>query len=119
MSPSPTGEAADPPAQRVVLVVDLDGEPLTILSTLAELLADLAAWEEEDAADPPEQRAPLRLPAPLSGRVARAAVRRLQAALGSTPANRPALRRTMVGRWMPRPPPRTLPSSSPPRNKGL
>jgi hypothetical protein len=85
MSPSPTGEAADAqPAQRVVLVVDLDGDPLTILSTLAELLADLAAWEDEDAADPPENRAALRLPAPLAGRVALAAVRRLQAALKPT-----------------------------------
>jgi hypothetical protein len=45
---------------------------------------DLAAWEESDAADPPQIRAPLRLPAPLSGGVALAAVRRLAAALGPT-----------------------------------
>ena len=60
----------------MVLVVELDGQPLAVLSVLEELLTDLAAWEESDATDPPHHRAPLRLPAPL------AAVRRLAAALG-------------------------------------
>jgi hypothetical protein len=54
------------------------------LAVLEELLADLAAWEESDVVDPPETRAPLRLPAPLAGGVALAAVRRLAAALGPT-----------------------------------
>jgi hypothetical protein len=68
----------------VVLVVDLDGQPLATLSALEELLADLAAWEESDATDPPQHRAPLRLPVPLGGGVALAVVRRLAAALGPT-----------------------------------
>jgi hypothetical protein len=72
MSTAPTGE--EQLGRRVVLVLDLVGQPL----------ADLAAWEESDAADPPEARAPLRLPAPLAGGVALAAVRRLAAALGPT-----------------------------------
>jgi hypothetical protein len=82
MTSAPTGDRQ--PDQRVVLVADLDGAPLTVLSVLEELLRDLAAWEESDAADPPQIRAPLRLPAPLSGGVALAAVRRLAAALGPT-----------------------------------
>jgi hypothetical protein len=82
MSTAPTGE--ERLGRRVVLVVDLDGQPLAVLSVLEELLADLAAWEESDATDPPHHRAPLRLPAPLAGGVALAAVRRLAAALGPT-----------------------------------
>src|SRR3954447_12431445 len=82
MSIVPTGE--ERLGRRVVLMVDLDGQPLTVLSVLEELLADLAAWEESDATDPPQHRAPLRLPAPLAGGVALAAVRRLAAALQST-----------------------------------
>src|SRR3954447_8945812 len=73
------------PDQRVVLVADFDGEPLTVLSALEELLRDLAAWEESDAADPPQTREALRLPAPLAGGVALAAVRRLTDALRPTP----------------------------------
>src|SRR4051812_38277735 len=65
-------------------MVELDGQPLAVLAVLEELLADLAAWEESDATDPPHHRAPLRLPAPLAGGVALAAVRRLAAALGPT-----------------------------------
>jgi hypothetical protein len=82
MSTAPTGE--ERLGRRVVLMVDLNGQPLTVLSVLEELLADLAAWEESDATDPPHHRAPLRLPAPLAGGVALAAVRRLAAALQST-----------------------------------
>src|SRR3954447_8003799 len=82
MSTVPTGE--ERLGRRVVLVLDLDGQPLTVLAVLAELLADLAAWEEADATDPPQIRAPLRLPAPLADRVALAAVRRLTAALEPT-----------------------------------
>src|SRR3954462_8318479 len=82
MSTAPTGE--EPLGRRGGLVLDLDGQPLAVLSILEELLADLAAWEESDATDPPQARAPLRLPAPLAGGVALAAVRRLAAALEPT-----------------------------------
>jgi hypothetical protein len=82
MTTAPTGE--EQLGRRVVLVVDLDGEPLAVLSVLEELLADLAAWEESDAADPPQHRTPLRLPAPLAGGVALTAVRRLATALEPT-----------------------------------
>src|SRR3954471_16552316 len=82
MNTAPTGEEAL--GRRVVLVLDLDGQPLAVLSVLEELLRDLAAWEESDAADPPQTRAPLRLPAPLAGGAALAAVRRAAAALQST-----------------------------------
>lgn len=82
MTSAPTGDQW--PDQRAVLVADLDGEPLTVLSMLEELLRDLAAWEESDAVDPPETREALRLPAPLAGGVALAAVRRLADALKST-----------------------------------
>src|SRR3954451_15055810 len=82
MSTVPLGE--EQLDRRVVLVLDLDGQPLAVLAVLEELLADLAAWEESDATDPPQNRAPLRLPAPLADRVALAAVRRLTAALGPT-----------------------------------
>jgi hypothetical protein len=68
----------------MVLMVELDGQPLAVLAVLEELLADLAAWEESDATDPPQHRAPLRLPAPLAGGVALAAVRRLATALEPT-----------------------------------
>jgi hypothetical protein len=82
MTSAPTGNQRSD--QRVVLVADLDGAPLTVLAVLEELLGDLAAWEESDAIDPPQTRAPLRLPAPLAGGVALAAVRRLAAALQPT-----------------------------------
>jgi hypothetical protein len=82
MTTAPTGE--DQLGRRAVLVVDLDGQPLAVLSVLEELLADLAAWEESDATDPPHHRAPLRLPAPLAGGVTLAAVRRLAEALQPT-----------------------------------
>src|SRR4051794_41894155 len=83
MSTVPLGE--EQLDRRVALVLDLDGQPLTVLAALEELLADLAAWEESDTTDPPQARAPLRLPAPLADRVALAAVRRLGAAPGPTP----------------------------------
>jgi hypothetical protein len=79
MSTVPLGE--EQLGRRVALVLDLDGQPLTVLAVLEELLADLAAWEESDATDPPQNRAPLRLPAPLAGGVALAAVWRLRAGL--------------------------------------
>jgi hypothetical protein len=82
MSTAPTGEESL--GRRVVLVLDLDGQPLAVLAVLEELLADLAAWEESDATDPPQHRAPLRLPAPLAGGAALAAVRRLATALEPT-----------------------------------
>ena len=82
MTSTPTGDQR--PDQRAVLVADLDGEPLTVLSVLEELLQDLAAWEESDAVDPPQTRRALRLPAPLAGGVALAAVRRLAEALQPT-----------------------------------
>jgi hypothetical protein len=82
MTSAPTGDQR--PDQQAVLVADLDGAPLTVLSVLEELLRDLAAWEESDVVDPPEIREALRLPAPLAGGVALAAVRRLTAALEPT-----------------------------------
>jgi hypothetical protein len=88
MTSAPTGDRQ--PGQRVVLVADLDGEPLTVLSVLEELLRDLAAWEESDAVDPPETREALRLPAPLTRGVALAAVRRLAQALQPTQSLGPA-----------------------------
>lgn len=68
---------------RVVLVPDLDGEPLRPLRVLIEILQDLGTWEADDRADPPE-RAPLRLSAPLADREALAVARRLHAAVRST-----------------------------------
>ena len=87
MTTAPTGDRQ--PDQRVVLVADLDGAPLTVFAVLEELLQDLAAWEESDAADPPQTRTPLRLPAPLAGGAALAAVRRLAAALQPTQSHGP------------------------------
>src|SRR3954468_11630726 len=82
MSTVPLGE--EQLDRRVVLVLDLDGQPLTVLAVLEERLPALAAWEESDATDPPHHRAPLRLPAPLAGGGALAAVRRLATALQPT-----------------------------------
>ena len=82
MTSTPTGDRQ--PDQRAVLVADLDGAPLTVLAVLEELLRDLAAWEESDAVDPPQTREALRLPAPLAGGAALAAVRRLADALQPT-----------------------------------
>jgi hypothetical protein len=72
------------PAERVVLVVDLDGELLAPLRVLEEVLLALNTWAEDDDLDPPDRRDPLHLPAPLADGEALAAVQRLQAALGPT-----------------------------------
>jgi hypothetical protein len=72
-----------PSDERVVLVVDLNGELLTPLQMLEEVLLALGLWEADDAEDPPE-RDPLHLPAPLANRVALNAVKRLHAALRPT-----------------------------------
>src|SRR5688572_15299045 len=69
------------PGRRMVLVPDLGDQLLTPLAVLEELLTDLAAWEDGDAADPFPARPVLRLPAPLAGRVALGAVWQLRAAL--------------------------------------
>ncbi|MPQ96700.1 LuxR family transcriptional regulator [Modestobacter sp. I12A-02628] len=71
-------------AERTVLVVDLDGEFLPPLATLEELLCALATWESDDEEDPPLERQPLQLPAPLAGQVALGAVQRLIEALTPT-----------------------------------
>lgn len=72
--------------QRTVLVVDLDGDLLTPLRAAEEILLTLGAWEDDDPAADTE---PLRLPAPLAGRVALAAVRRLLTALAPTQSQPP------------------------------
>ena len=82
MTSAPIGDQR--PEQRAVLIADLGGAPLIVLSVLEELLRDLAAWEESDAVDPPQTRRALRLPAPLAGGVALVTVRRLADALQST-----------------------------------
>jgi hypothetical protein len=69
------------PGCRMVLVPDLGAELLAPLAVLEELLTDLAAWEDEDTVDPLPARQALRLPAPLAGRVALAALGRLRAAI--------------------------------------
>lgn len=87
-----SGEGGGPKSQgvgggvgvRVVLVPDLAGGPLLVLSVLEALLADLAAWEAGDAADPPVSRPALTLPVPLAHGGAVGAVRRLAAGLGPT-----------------------------------
>lgn len=83
-----SGDGGGPGSQgvgvRVVLVPDLAGAPVRVLSVLEALLADLAAWESGDAADPPVGRPALRLPVPLARGGAVAAVRRLAAGLGPT-----------------------------------
>lgn len=69
--------------RRTVLVPDLGGAPLIVLSLVEQVLADLRVWELSDALDPPE-RAALQLPVPLAGGVALGAVRRLARRLGPT-----------------------------------
>ncbi|CCG05177.1 hypothetical protein [Blastococcus saxobsidens] len=78
-----------PPGQRTVLVVDLDGEPLAPLRALEEILLCLGTWEDDDRRDPGAGTEPLRLPAPLAGRVALAAVQRLLSALAPTQSRGP------------------------------
>jgi hypothetical protein len=72
------------PPERVVLVPDLDGELLAPLRALEEVLLSLAMWEDDDLEDPPTDRQPVTLPAPLAGGVALAAVQRLADALRPT-----------------------------------
>lgn len=72
------------PAVRTVLVPDLDGELLVPLRALEEILLSLGMWEDDDLEDPPEDREPLTLPAPLANGVALAAVQRLSEALRPT-----------------------------------
>jgi hypothetical protein len=75
------------PGWRMVLVPTLGDQLLAPLAVLEELLADLAVWEDEDAADPSQARQAPWLPAPLASRVASNAVRRLRA--GLTPSQFP------------------------------
>jgi hypothetical protein len=82
----PTGTAA---GQRTVLVIDLDGELLAPLRAAEEILLTVGAWEDDDRENPTPGTEPLRLPAPLAGRVALAAVRRLLTALASTQSRPP------------------------------
>ena len=72
-----------------MLVVDLDGEPLAPLRVLEEILLCLGGWEDDDRADPVTDTEPPRLPPPLAGRVALAAVQRLLSALASTQSREP------------------------------
>jgi hypothetical protein len=74
---------------RTVLVPDLDGELLAPLRALEEVLLSLGSWEEEDRADPPQDGAPLTLPAPLADRIALDVVQRLAAVLGPTQSRGP------------------------------
>ncbi|RBY96563.1 LuxR family transcriptional regulator [Blastococcus sp. TF02-8] len=88
MTEQPTGQPRPSvdtrPAQRTVLVVDLDGEPLAPLRALEEILLCLGTWEDDDRQDPGADTEPLRLPAPLADRVALAAVQRLLTTLAPT-----------------------------------
>jgi hypothetical protein len=67
---------------RTVLVADLDDELLVPLRALEKVLLSLAVWEDNDREDPPQDRAPVALPAPLADGVALVGVQRLAAALG-------------------------------------
>jgi hypothetical protein len=85
--PGPGEEAR--PGQRTVLVVDLDGEPLAPLRALEEILLCLGGWEDDHRRDPGADAEPLRVPAPLAGRVALAAVQHLLRALAPTQSRGP------------------------------
>jgi hypothetical protein len=61
------------PGRRTVLVPDLDGELLAPLRALEEILLSLSLWEDDDREDPPTDREPVALPAPLADGVARTA----------------------------------------------
>ncbi|CCG04795.1 hypothetical protein [Blastococcus saxobsidens] len=92
--PGPSEQPA--PGQRTVLVVDLDGEPLAPLRALEEILLCLGGWEDDDQEDPGAGTEPQRLPAPLAGRVALAAVQRLLAALAPTQSRGPGCGRLLA-----------------------
>lgn len=79
-----------------MLVVDLDGEPLTPLRALEEILLRLGTWEDDDRQDPCADTEPLRLPAPLADRVALAATQRLLAALAPTQSRPPGCGRLLA-----------------------
>lgn len=100
MAEQPTGHPGrgdDPPAgQRTVVVVDLDGEPLTPLRALEEILLRLGTWEDDDQEDPSTDPEPLRVPAPLADRVALAAVQRLLTVLAPTQSRRPGRGRLLA-----------------------
>lgn len=66
-------DAADDVVARRVLVPDLGDELIEVLRQVEELLLTLAAWEEE-----PDGPGPFVLPAPLAGRGALDALRRIQ-----------------------------------------
>jgi hypothetical protein len=72
------------PGRRTVLVPDLDGELLAPLRALEEILLSLSLWEDDDREDPPTDREPVALPAPLADGVALGAVQRLAGALRRT-----------------------------------
>ncbi|WP_233498646.1 hypothetical protein [Blastococcus sp. TF02A-26] len=80
---------------RTVLVVDLDGEPLAPLCALEEILLNVGTWEDRRL-DPSTGTEPLRLPAPLGGRVALAAVDRLLIALAPTQSGQPGCGRLLA-----------------------
>lgn len=71
---TPPTNLAPTPGHRLTLVPDLDGEPLTPLSVLEEVLLTLREWET----DPDD---PVRLPPPIAARRGLEAVNHLQAAL--------------------------------------
>ena len=87
---------ATPGRQQTALVVDLDGEPLAPLRALEEILLCLGTWEDDDRRDPSAGTEPLLLPAPLTGRVALAAVQRLLTALAPTQSRGPGCGRLLA-----------------------
>jgi hypothetical protein len=82
--------------QRTVLVVDLDGEPLAPLRALEEILLCLGTWADDDRQDPSADTEPLRVPEPLAGRAALAAVQRLLTALAPTQSRAPGRGRLLA-----------------------
>ncbi|CCG05696.1 hypothetical protein [Blastococcus saxobsidens] len=93
--PGPSG--GTPPGQRTVLVVDLDGEPLAPLRALEEILLRLGTWEDDDdRRDPDTTPEPLRVPPPLAGRIALAAVQRLLTALAPSQSRGPGCGRLLA-----------------------
>ncbi|WP_089338254.1 LuxR family transcriptional regulator [Blastococcus mobilis] len=85
-----------PVGQRTVLVVDLDGEPLAPLRALEEILLCLGTWEDDDRQGPGTDTEPLRVSAPLAGRVALAAAQRLLTALAPTQSRGPGCGRLLA-----------------------
>ncbi|SNR79848.1 hypothetical protein SAMN06272737_12634 [Blastococcus mobilis] len=79
-----------------MLVVDLDGEPLAPLRALEEILLCLGTWEDDDRQGPGTDTEPLRVSAPLAGRVALAAAQRLLTALAPTQSRGPGCGRLLA-----------------------